>query len=119
MAAFLQPCLFLWPPMLVIEDGGQLLLTSQGVVGRLEGGDNNSVTITGMDSLWDVGDMILGDLGDYSSMLIDDGGTLDASGTFTIGNQSNSNNLEVADGGSLNAENLSIGTTSTVGNGAT
>lgn len=84
--------------LLTISDGGRVVVSNNSYVGRYAGADNNAVLVTGAGSLWQVPTLSVGSnsasKGVGSSVLIQDGGTLEANtlmggwaGSGTISNR--------------------------------
>ena len=59
---------------LMISNGGQVVVSGYGYVGSGSGGSNNSVLVTGSNSVWNIAGLVVGISGAGSSMVINNGG---------------------------------------------
>ena len=112
---------------LVVKDGGRLFTKGASDIGynsktgTARGANNNTVTVTGNNSLWDLGTagLIVGYSAHSSQpstgnkLIIENGGVVANAGTITVNsNFANSNSLELKTGGILYVNQLQNGNAS-------
>jgi T5SS/PEP-CTERM-associated repeat protein len=80
---------------LVISNGGIVTVGADSKIGDLATASNNSVLVTGTNSLWtNSGNLFIGNVGSGNSLVISNGGSV-ASGNGVIGYDANSSNNSV------------------------
>ena len=88
---------------LVISNAGTVAVASNSYIGYTNTASNNSVLVTGTDSLWtNSGSIVVGFFGSSSSLVISNGGTVqNAQGVIGFLNTSSNNSVLVTGAGSL------------------
>jgi T5SS/PEP-CTERM-associated repeat protein/autotransporter-associated beta strand protein len=81
---------------LVISNGGTVAVVSNSYIGYTNTSSNNSVLVTGTDSLWtNSGGLVVGNSGSGNSLTIADGGTVAASSIVIAQNAGSSGTLNI------------------------
>jgi len=83
---------------LTVENGAKMVVQNQTQIGRVSGGNNNILTITGSGSRFEsAGNVAVGQVGSGNELIIEDGGvfTIANDKQLYIGNNASSNNNKV------------------------